>query len=50
MSKLKKLRQAVYATRFDGRIKAIQEAFEAYKESLGLSWWERIKRWVRNLE
>lgn len=46
MSKFDKLKEAVYADRFDGRIKAIKEAFEAYEEILGLSRWRRICCWV----
>lgn len=47
MSKFDKLREAVYADRFDGRIKAIKEAFEVYEKRLGLSRWQRIKRWFK---
>ena len=47
MSKFDKLKEAIYADRFDGRIKTIKEAFEAYEKRLGLSWWQRAKRWIR---
>lgn len=46
MSKFDELRKAVYADRFDGRIKAIKEAFEAYEERLGFSRWKRFKQWI----
>ena len=47
MSKFDKLREAIYADRFDGRIKAIKEAFEEYEKRLGLSLWQRAKRWFK---
>jgi len=45
MKELKKLKEAIEAKRFDGRIEEIRKAFKAYKESFGLSRWQRFKRW-----
>lgn len=50
MTKLEKLEEAIGADRFDGRIKAIKEAFKEYKESLGKpSLWQRIKEWFKSI-
>ena len=46
MTKLEKLERAIVAVRFDGRIKAIKEAFKEYKDSLI---WQRIKGWFKGL-
>jgi hypothetical protein len=50
MNEFEKLEEAIGADRFDGRIKAIKEAFKEYKESLEKpSLWQRIKRWFKGL-
>lgn len=49
MTKLDELKEAVNADRFDGRIDAIKKAFKAYKKSLELSRWERMRLWVREM-
>ena len=50
MKELEELMEAIYAGRFDGRIKAIEEAFNKYKDSLEkpMTRLRRLKRWFRN--
>lgn len=47
---LKELKAAIEAKRFDGRIEEIRKAFKAYKESFGLSRWQRFKLWFKGFE
>ena len=48
-SNFDKLKEAIYADRFGGRIKAIKKAFETYEEEIGFSRRQRVKRWIKNI-
>jgi hypothetical protein len=48
MKEFDKLKKAVEANRFDGRIKAIKEAFADHEERLEQgSFWQKIKQWAK---